>query len=284
MPIMALACDHRMQLEDMAREAGAAPEKISAFKRLTIRALDEVAQGRPGFGTFMDGRLGQDALFDASHKGLWIARPIEKPGSRPLDFDDGGSLGAHLAEWPIDHVVKCLCFYHPDDPEDLRLQQERELERAYDACRRTGRELLLEIISGKNGVVDRDTVARVLTRLYDLGIKPDWWKLEGNKDPEAWQRIAGVVAERDPLCRGIVILGLDAPTDDLLEAFKAAAATPWVKGFAIGRTIFGPSARAWLAGQIDDEQAVTEMAEKFTVFVKAWTAIEATRQSLEVSA
>lgn len=32
MPIMALACDHRMQLEDMAREAGAAPEKISAFK------------------------------------------------------------------------------------------------------------------------------------------------------------------------------------------------------------------------------------------------------------
>lgn len=284
MPIMALACDHRMQLEDMAREVGAAPEKISAFKRLTVRALDKVAQGRPGFGTFMDGRFGQDALFDASHKGLWIARPIEKPGSRPLDFDDGGSLGAHLAEWPIDHVVKCLCFYHPDDPEDLRLQQERELERAYDACRRTGRELLLEIISGKNGVIDRDTVARVLTRLYDLGIKPDWWKLEGNEDPEAWQRIADVVEKRDSLCRGIVILGLDAPTDDLLKAFKAAAITPWVKGFAIGRTIFGQSARAWLAGQIDDEQAITEMAEKFTVFVKAWTDIEATRQSLEVSA
>ncbi|UYH51999.1 5-dehydro-2-deoxygluconokinase [Candidatus Kirkpatrickella diaphorinae] len=284
MPIMALACDHRMQLEDMAREAGAAPERISAFKRLTIKALDRVAKGRPGFGTFMDGRFGQDALFDASHKGLWIARPIEKPGSRPLDFDDGGSLGAHLAEWPIDHVVKCLCFYHPDDPEELRLQQERELERAYDACRRTGRELLLEIISGKNGVIDRDTVARVLTRLYDLGIKPDWWKLEGSKDPEAWQRIAAVIAERDPLCRGIVILGLDAPTDDLLEAFKAAAVTPWVKGFAIGRTIFGQTARAWLAGQIDDEKAVSEMAEKFTIFVKAWTAIEAARETGKVSA
>ena len=45
-----------------------------------------------------------------------LDRPaVEKPGSRPLDFEDGGSLGAKLVEWPIAHTIKCLCFYHPDD-------------------------------------------------------------------------------------------------------------------------------------------------------------------------
>ncbi|CAI9119309.1 bifunctional 5-dehydro-2-deoxygluconokinase/5-dehydro-2-deoxyphosphogluconate aldolase [Brytella acorum] len=276
-PIMAFACDHRLQLEDIAREAGASFEKIPEFKKLVIAAATRVAQGRPGFGVFMDGIYGQEALFAASHEKLWIARPIEKTGSRPLEFECGGSLGAHLTEWPTEQTVKCLAFYHPDDPEDLKLRQERELFRAYDACRRMGREILIEIIAGKNGPLGPDSVAQVLDRLYDIGIKPDWWKLEGQKNPAAWQAIARVIEARDPHCRGVVILGLDAPIEDLLEAFEAAAVTPWVKGFAIGRTIFGPSARAWLAGKLDDESVVAEMARRFATFVEAWTAIEKRR-------
>lgn len=276
-PIMALACDHRAQLEDMAQEAGAPLEKLSDFKKLVIDATKHVAKNRPGFGTFMDGRFGQDALFEASRSGLWIARPIELPGSRPLEFECGGSLGAHLTEWPLEQTIKCLCFFHPDDPEELQARQTRELYRAYDACRRTGREILIEIIAGKNGPLQGDTVARVMHHLYDNGVYPDWWKLEGQADPQAWRTTASVLDERDPHCRGILILGLDAPVPDLLAAFEAAAVTPWVKGFAIGRTIFGQVARAWLGGQIGDEQAVRQMAERFAIFVDAWQAIEGRR-------
>ena len=269
-PIMALACDHRMQMEELARSVDAPLDRIPAFKLLVVRAAAAVAQGRAGFGVFLDGRLGREALFAASHAGLWTARPIELPGSRPLEFEDGGSLGAHLVEWPVDQVVKCLCFYHPDDDEALRLRQERELLRAQDACRRLGRDLLVEIIAGRHGTLAAETLPRVLRRLYDIGIRPDWWKLEPQRDAAGWVAIGEVIAARDPLCRGIVLLGLEAPAEQLVEAFEASVATPWVKGFAVGRTIFVDPAREWLAGRSTDEQAVAEMARRFGVLVKAW--------------
>lgn len=269
-PILALACDHRIQLEEVARSVEAPFERISDFKLLVVRAAARVADGRPGFGMFLDGRHGREALFAASHAGLWVARPIELTASRPLDFDNGGSLGAQLVEWPVDQVVKCLCFYHPDDDEALRLRQERELLRAQDACRRLGRDLLVEIIAGKHGSLAADTLPRVMTRLYDIGIRPDWWKLEPQRNAAHWVAIGEVIAARDPLCRGIVLLGLDAPAADLIEAFQASTATPWVKGFAIGRTIFIDPAREWLAGRITDEQAVDRMAQRFAALVAAW--------------
>jgi 5-dehydro-2-deoxygluconokinase len=172
--------------------------------------------------------------------------------------------------------VKCLCFYHPDDSEDLKARQERELLRVADAARTVGRELLIEIIAGKNGPLDDDTVASILARLYALGLKPDWWKLEPQRSPAAWRAIERVIAENDPLCRGIVMLGLEAPEAELIAAFRAAAATPLVKGFAVGRTIFTEAAEQWLSGQIDDDAAVTDMANRFAALVAAWEAARRT--------
>ena len=269
-PIRALACDHRLQLEQIADAVGASHDRIAPFKVLAVRAATRVADGRPGFGMFLDGRHGREALFAASHAGLWVARPIERTGSRPLDFENGGSLGAQLVEWPADQVVKCLCFYHPDDDEALRLRQERELVRAQDACRRLGRDLLIEIIAGKHGALADDTVPRILERLYGIGLRPDWWKLEPQRSSAAWRAIGGVIEAHDPRCRGVVMLGLDAPAEELVAAFSAAAATPWVKGFAIGRTIFSDPARKWLAGRIDDREAVDTMAERFAALSRAW--------------
>ena len=269
--IVALACDHRMQLEQLAASLGLGNERIADFKVLAVRAAARVAKGRPGFGMFLDGRYGREALFAASREGLWVARPIEQTGSRPLDFENGGSLGAQLVEWPTEQVVKCLCFYHPDDDAALKGRQERELHRAQDACRRQGRELLIEIIAGKHGKLQADTIARTLKRLYEIGLKPDWWKLEPQRDAAAWQATAKVIEMSDPDCRGIVMLGLDAPQAELIEAFDAVRDVPLVRGFAIGRTIFIDPAREWLAGRIDDERAVAIMAERFASLVAAWT-------------
>jgi 5-dehydro-2-deoxygluconokinase len=268
--IMALAIDHRAQLEKIADEAGAARERIGVFKKLAVEAAAKVADGRPGYGMLLDGKYGRDALFRAADHNFWIGRPVEEPGSRPLDFEFGGSLGAKLVEWPIGHTIKCLCFYHPDDPEELKARQERELLRLYDAARTIGRELLIEIIASKNGPVDDDTIARVLKRLYDLGIKPDWWKLEGQETAEAWSRIADVVAAADPLCRGVMLLGLEAPEDELARAFEIARSCDLVKGFAVGRTIFVEPAQEWFAGRIDDAEAIERMARAFARLCTLW--------------
>ena len=269
--IMAFAIDHRAQLEAMADEAGAPREKLHALKLLAVEAAARVADGRPGFGMLIDGTYGREALFRASELPLWIGRPVEWPGSRPLDFEGGGSLAAKLAEWPLSQTIKCLCFMHPDDAPELRDRQERELLRLQDAARSLGRELLVEIIAGKHGPLGDDTVARVIIRLYAIGMRPDWWKLEGQPGDAAWNAIAAAIRQHDPLCRGIMLLGLDAPAETLFEAFRAAAACDLVKGFAVGRTIFGEPARAWLGGQIDDRQVVDQMAERFGDLVAAWT-------------
>ncbi len=258
--IFALAIDHRSQLEALADDAGADPARIAAFKTLAVQAAVRVAGGKPGFGMLLDGTHGREALFRAADHDLWVARPVEKPGSRPLDFDVTDSLGAHLIEWPVWQVVKCLCFYHPDDPAELRARQDRELLRLFDATRTIGRELLIEIIAGKHGELHDDTVARVVTHLYSLGIKPDWWKLETQPSAAAWTAIGDAIRAGDPFCRGVVMLGLDAPMSDLAAAFATSRAEPLVRGFAVGRTIFAEPAAAWLAGRIDDAAAVDEMA------------------------
>ncbi|MGO8315981.1 2-deoxy-5-keto-D-gluconate 6-phosphate aldolase domain-containing protein, partial [Rhizobium ruizarguesonis] len=61
-----------------------------------------------------------------------------------------------------------------------------------------GRELLVEIIAGKNGPLTDDTIATALEELYSLGIKPDWWKLEPQASLEAWKNIDAVIAKNDP--------------------------------------------------------------------------------------
>ena len=268
--VYALAIDHRSQLEEIADQAGVSRDKIAPFKKLAVDAAASVAKGRDGFGMLLDGTYGREALFRAEDHHFWIGRPVELPGSRPLDFEGGGSLAAKLIEWPVNHIIKCLCFYHPDDSDELKAAQERELLRLYDAARSLHREVLVEIICGKHGELKDDTSARVMHRLYELGIKPDWWKLEPQKSDKAWANISAEIETYDPSCRGIVMLGLDAPAAELMAAFRIAKAVKRVKGFAVGRTIFADPARAWMAGKIDDATATAQMADRFAQLVAAW--------------
>ena len=272
--LMALAIDHRMQLEEVADRLNVDRSRIADFKVLAVEAAARVANGRPGFGMLIDSTYGVKALYRAEHHRFWIARPVEQPGSRPLEFDRLLDLGSHLLEWPVDHTIKCLCFYRPDDSDDMKARQERELLRLNDAARTVGRELLIEIIAGKHGPLEDDTVARVMARLYEIGIKPDWWKLEPQTSAKAWRLISETIEANDRHCRGIVMLGLEAPEEELSQAFRIARPWPLVKGFAVGRTIFADAAARWLAGEIDDEAAITDMAERFANLVAAWKAAD----------
>ncbi len=268
--MMAFAIDHRSQLEAMADTAGAPREKISKLKVLAVEAAAKVAKGRPGYGMLLDEKYGREAFFAAARHPFWLGRPVELPGSRPLRFEFSNDIGSQLVEWPVTHTIKALSFYRPDDPAGLKADQQATLRGLYDAARKVGRELLVEIIASKHGAVEDGTIAHALAEHYALGIKPDWWKLEPQASAKAWSTIARVIETNDPLCRGIVILGLDAPEAELAAAFKIAAGQPAVKGFAVGRTLFGEVAQAWLAGKMTDEAAVADMAARFQRLCDLW--------------
>lgn len=269
--LMALAIDHRSQLEDLACGDPHKLARLPHLKVLAVKAAARVADGRDGFGMLLDDKYGRDALYAAGTlPNFWIARPIELPGSRPLQFEFTQDLGSRLIDWPVDHCIKVLCFFHPDDGQDLRDEQIGKLRSAFDAARKIGRELLVEVIASKHGQTNDDTLARALTEIYDAGIKPDWWKLEPQKSEAAWAAIDGVIETRDPYCRGVVMLGLDAPQDELAAGFAAAKSARSVRGFAVGRTIFGEVARDWLNDKMSDEEAVAEMAKRFCALVEIW--------------
>jgi 5-dehydro-2-deoxygluconokinase len=268
--LLVLAMDHRGPLETLAAELDAGESALEAFKTLAIEAVDRVAGGDPRYGILLDGRFGRQGLERAADHPYWIGRPIEQSGSRPLAFDGAADVGSTLRAWPQNHVVKCLVRYHPDDPEMLRLRQEERLLCLQSACRETRHELLLEVIASPYGDIERDTTARVLERMYDLGIRPDWWKLEPSEDAAAWAAIEDTIRRHDPLCRGVLVLGLAADAQSLASAFRAAAPFELVRGFAVGRTIFADPARRRLAGEIGDAETVAALAANLQAVVAAW--------------
>jgi 5-dehydro-2-deoxygluconokinase len=176
-----------------------------------------------------------------------------------------------LREWPRDHVVKCLIFAHPDDdPSKKELEQER-LRMLLEACRATEHELMLELICSRSGPINSDTVSRQMESYYKAGIYPDWWKIEPPVDKTAWAAVSAILDRYDPFCRGILILGMNAPAEELEDALLAARDQPWCKGFAVGRTIFLKTAREWLSGTITDETAKKLVVGNFGHLVDVWS-------------
>lgn len=270
-----MAFDHRSQFYDIAREAGASEARIPALKKLLVKAAEQVERSRQlqgHTGVLIDGGdYGSDALASATGRGWWVGRPVELPGSRPLRFDGTRSIGSALIHWPTEQVVKCLVHYHPDDAYELRLAQEQTVLELWEATRESGNELLLEIIPPKaltpDGSADA-AVLRAVKRFYNLGVKPEWWKLAPMQE-QGWRDLEALITERDRLCRGAVILGLNQPLEFLADSF-ANATNPIVKGFMVGRTLWADASLKWFRGDIDDSTLIDEVARNFAVLVDAW--------------
>ncbi|MDG6880995.1 5-dehydro-2-deoxygluconokinase [Phocoenobacter uteri] len=266
------AFDHRKQLVDMANECGVELTRIPKLKTLLLKAAEQTAQqegiSNGNAGILADTTFGQAALNEITGKNWWIGRPIEEPSSRPLSLEHG-DLGTQLASWPLEQVVKCLAFYHPTDDEAMKTAQDTKLKEVYQACCRTGHELLLEIILPAEMEKQEQYYAQMLQHFYDIGIKPDWWKLPGVSE-QAWKEISQVIEQNDSYCRGILILGLDAPEEEFKAVFEASKNIPLVKGFAVGRTIFGQPSKQWLANEINDDELVKDVSARYQRLIKLW--------------
>jgi 5-dehydro-2-deoxygluconokinase len=117
---------------------------------------------------------------------------------------------------------------------------------------------------------DESSVAELLAGFYEIGVRPEWWKVPPDPDPSVWERIGDVVREHDPYCAGVLVLGRALEEEKLAESFAAASSEPLCNGFAIGRSIYGEAARRWLAGEIDDEELLSSVAERYEHMVSLW--------------
>ncbi|WP_263768283.1 bifunctional 5-dehydro-2-deoxygluconokinase/5-dehydro-2-deoxyphosphogluconate aldolase [Propionivibrio soli] len=278
--VFIFAFDHRSQLYDLACQLGVPETRLRPLKRLLVEtvARTERRLGLYGsLGALIDDQYGEDALHAATGRGWWLGRPVEQPGTNPVIFELGSSIGSVLVHWPKEQVVKCLIFYHPDDLPERRLAQESQVRTLCEATNESGHELLLELIPAKGLPSDPDTILRTMTRFYNLGIHPDWWKLPPTS-AEQWARIDELIESRDPYSRGVVMLGLNAPIEQLIASFEEAKDSRTCCGFAVGRSIFQDPTRAWLMGEIDDEGLIDRCCDSFEQLIIAWQRIRSRRR------
>ena len=253
------------QLFDLAMKIQGNDAQIPRLKRLIFEAVKQVARHPSGditAGILCDDKYGQNVLNEATGSGLWITRPVEQSGSRPLEFEEGDNVAAHLATWAHEHVVKCQIFYHPDDAIELRLTQERRAKQIYDACIQTEHELLLDIITPENRKINQSVLARTISRFYHLGVYPDWWAIP-LQNKVVLDDVTKIIARYDSYCRGIIVSGLAPLEQSLAQSFNDVANFPLVKGFMMDSTVFAQSTKAWLGGMIDDTQLVDEIADSY---------------------
>lgn len=273
--ICALAFDHRSQLVAMAQQAGAATERIVVLKHLLVQAVERAISltdlSPQSAGVLIDDIYGQAALNQVTGRGWWIGRPVELPGSRPLQWEQGSDLLYRLSSWPLEQVVKCLVFYHPQDEAALRQTQEAKIQELYRCCCHTGHQLLLEVILPESLPQDESYYVQALNNFYALGIKPDWWKLPA-QSAAGWQALAEVIHQQDPYCQGIVLLGLGAELDAISAALATAAQAPVCKGFTVGRTLFAEQAQRWFAADLSDAELIEQVAQNYVQLIKIWRA------------
>jgi 5-dehydro-2-deoxygluconokinase len=265
-----LAIDHRWQLEEVADELGVERGRLRKLKVLLARAFVRVAEGDPSAGVLLDDVYGREALEELTGSGAWICRAAEIARSRPVEFVGGPNPSATIRTWPEEHVVKCNLYMHPSDDASMKGLQEGRVLQLYDACVKNDRRLLLEVQAPSGTSYDQNGMVRLLDRFYEIGVRPDWWKLPPNKEPEVWERIGDVVREFDPQCAGVLVLGQALGEEDLAELIDAAASEPRCNGFAIGRSIYGAQARRWLAGEIEDSELVSSVAEGYERMIVLW--------------
>ncbi len=237
-----LSIDHGWR--DLGALAGATRERIEAFKSLAVEAAAEVAGGREGYGVFLDGELGREALFRAFDHPLTVVR----------QFPQGGAEAASdPAEWPVRQIVKLIANARPDAITRLDIAA---LKRIGAASRLRGREVMVEALPAPGS-----STAALVADLGAEGLKPDWWLVEPQPDAAAWAAMDVAIRMNDPFCRGAVVILRDMAEGG--AAFALARGARTVRGFVGGRSIFGPVLADHLAGRLDAAAAKAALVARF---------------------
>ncbi|MEZ5819140.1 MAG: DUF2090 domain-containing protein [Hyphomicrobiaceae bacterium] len=251
-----LSIDHGPHdLVPVARESRADPARLPAFKRLVVKAATRVrdaAGGRASYGMFLDRVLGPAALADAAAAGLWLACQYPHGTAEPPDSE--------LAALPREAVVKVIANGRADARTPL-VERLSEIEAVVAACRRQARAVLIEALPGTG-----ESTAEIICWLRTHGLDAAWWLVEAQPSVQEWADV-GEAAGRDA---GLIVIARDHSP---CEAFAVARHSELVAGFVGGRAVFGDTLRTWLVGDMDDELAVTALAERFTAMSALWDGV-----------
>jgi myo-inositol catabolism protein IolC len=212
--------------------------------------------------------------------------PCEKSGQVEFDFEYGEQFGEKIEEFDPD-FTKVLVRYNPEGDREMNERQTARLRRLSEWLHEHHRKYLFELLvpaepaqlESVGGSDDRyDTELRpqlmmeAILQLQNGGVEPDIWKIEGIDDREACREIAQL-ARRDGRDRvSCVVLGRGASDAKVDEWLRAGSGLDGYIGFAIGRSIFAESVKAYAADPdgFDREAAVEKISANYRRFIDVY--------------
>jgi len=280
-----LAFDHRGSFEKMVGDTA----RVPGAKQLIWEGFERaVADGAPkdAAGVLVDAQYGPEVARAAKTGGYKLAMPVEKSGQNEFDFEYGDRFGDKIEEFDPD-FSKVLVRYNPEGDAELNKRQTAKLRHLSEWLHERRRKYLFELLvpaepaqlERVGGSEDRyDTELRpelmleAILQLQNGGVEPDIWKIEGLDDREACREIAQLARREGRDHVSCVVLGRGASDAKVDEWLRAGAGLPGYIGFAIGRSIFSDSVKAYAADpeSFDREAAVTKIADNYRRFIDVY--------------
>ncbi|KQS10587.1 hypothetical protein ASG04_03610 [Curtobacterium sp. Leaf183] len=276
-------------LEHTYDESGGEPadeaeaERVRAGKQLVYRGvLSALGAGasREHTGVLVDERYGADVARLTKEAGLQLAMPVERSGREWFELEYGDDWMAHVDAFDPDWV-KVLVRDNPAFDADRRAQQADDLAAVSAALHDAGRPFLVELLvpgtDEQTASVDDydrdlrpDLVVQVLEYLQDHGVEADVWKLEGLDRREDAERVVATARRDGRDAVQCIVLGRDAPQDQLDAWLRTAASVDGFVGFAIGRSNWEEPLEDVVREHLDTTAAQDLIAANYRHFVDTW--------------
>ena len=259
LPPFILAADHRVPF------VGRDPAKVGQFKQLLVRALARVRAGDPraraGSGMLLDPIFGAGAIALAREEGIPVGQPLEVAGQMPLAWNKGGPEAVAAAGVAFGKV---LIRVPEQDGESHLVHGAKLVDAALEVFDTANRPLVVELVfEGEADPVAAS--ARAIERWAGKRV-PTRWKLYGTGDATTLDRLVSVA----PPGSEFHILGAGEPLETLGRWFTALRGKSAFKGFAIGRSIFWECFEGWSRGALDEEGAISQVAERYRRVLALW--------------
>ncbi len=270
--MLVLAFDHRSYFEDEAREHGLPGSAISDFKALVFDGFLAARAQAPdaGLALLVDPIYGAEILSASAGAPYRVGSPIERAASLPVEWIEPAPLYAQILARPPAHFIKVLVHLHPRlEPGILGAQLVR-LGELIEVCTRLERRVMIEIIAPPGLAFAPGELAAAVGSGVAAGLDPDWWKLP-DAGAEEWRRLSEILAAAGSRAR-LVPLGGDRPIGELTAGFVAVRRTGRAGGFAIGRSVFAPAWRRFVAGE-RGRQLAADVTGRLLELVGAWRAV-----------
>ena len=288
-----LSFDHRGSFEKGLMGIAGEPtpterQRISELKALIYQGFTRaIADGAPRehCAVLVDEEFGSDIARSARREPYTLAMPVERSGQDEFDFEFGEHFGEHVEEFDPD-FAKVLVRYNPDGDAELNRRQAVRLARLSGWLRANERKFLFELlvpatayqserVAGDQSVYDRemrpDLVVRAIAQLQDAGVEPDTWKIEGLEAREDCERVVrqARLGDRDQVT--CVVLGRGANLDRVANWLQEAAPVAGYVGFAIGRTIWLDALSEYVAGRLERDATIEQVAANYRQMIDVYS-------------